>query len=125
MKQLKKMGWVGLALLLHTGLLQAQQGNSIVGRWQGTAQDKPMQMEIYLGSDGLYYGKRIDGQPTATLVLKGLRYQTATGQYKGKMTPPDANMDINVTITIMGNDRLQLVGKKFLLTKTFYLQRFK
>jgi uncharacterized cupredoxin-like copper-binding protein len=107
----------------------AQHANQITGISKTDDKSKDFQMEIYLAKDGTYYGKIINdnskSSKNGTLVLKKLSYNENSKNYKGSMTPPDTNITLNVTLTAENNDRLKLVARKFLMSKTMYLMRIK
>jgi Uncharacterized protein conserved in bacteria (DUF2147) len=116
-----------LGFLVGSHILWAQNANSILGKWKNLDAEKAMQMEIYLAQDGKYYGKIINdnSQPSknGNIALKALQYDAKKGTYKGTMSPPDAKTEINVTLSLQDNNKLKMVGKKFFMSKTFYLQR--
>jgi hypothetical protein len=107
----------------------AQAGNEIIGKWKAEEKDKNMQMEIYLAADGKYYSKIINDNSgkskNGSPVMKSLQYDAASKTYRGTMSPPDAGIEINVTVSLLTNDRIKIIGKKFILTKIFYLARIK
>lgn len=88
-----------------------------------------MESEFYLDSDGLYYGKIIKDQDKkgalGKTTFKKLKYDPKSKSFKGTMSPPDRDMEIDAIITFEGNDKLKVVAKKFLMTKTVYLIRIK
>jgi hypothetical protein len=108
--------------------VSAQDANTLTGKWKG--EDKPNNhVQFCLGDDGLYYGKLVfeDGKKEnlGKVMMKQLKYETATKTYKGTMTPPDKNIDLKVTLTFEGNDKIKVVAKKFFMTKTVYFIRIK
>jgi hypothetical protein len=117
-----------VALVLFTISVSAQTESTIIGKWKGD--EKPdMQSEFYLDKDGLYYGKIIkDVENKGTLgriILKKFKYDAKTNAFKGKMSPPDRDMELDATITFVNNDKLKIVAKKFIITKTIYFIRIK
>jgi uncharacterized protein (DUF2147 family) len=129
MKTPGKIAGCIVGILVNIMAANAQTGNTIVGKWKAEEDDKALQMEIYLAKDGRYYGKVINdnGQDSKNgkLVLKELKYNEQGKTYKGYMKVPDGNMELNVTLTLMSNDRLRMTGKKLIMSKTFYLLRIK
>ena len=85
------------------------------------------QIEFYQEKDGSFSGKVInDNSKNAKdgfLIFKELKYDEQSNTYKGQMMPPDAKLSINATLTFSGNNRLEVVGKKFFMTKVFHLAR--
>jgi uncharacterized protein (DUF2147 family) len=128
MTQLKKITGIILVFLLLASAGFAQTANSITGNWKNEEKDKPMEMEIYLAKDGSYYGKVINSSDPAkngTLTIKSLRYDEAAKKWKGSLQPPDMNMTLNVTVTMENANRLKMVARKLLMSKTIYLTRTK
>lgn len=116
-----------LCILLSQNTI-SQTGNEITGKWKAEEKDKDMQMEIYQAADGKYYGKVINSSThskNGSIVMKTLQYDAASKIYKGTMLPPDISTEINVSVSLLTNDRMKIVGKKFILTKTFFLARIK
>ncbi len=122
-----KIMFLWICFFMGSQVLYAQNVHAILGKWKNLDEGKAMQLEIYLGQDGYYYGKIINdnNQPSknGTIALKTLQYDAAMGSYKGAMQPPDSKMEINITATLLGNNKLKMVGKKLFMSKTFYLQR--
>lgn len=102
--------------------------NKIIGQWKGEKEPEK-RSEFYLAKDGFYYGKLIaDGDKTENkgkIIMKKLSYDAATKSYKGIMSPPDKDIELNVTISFVTNDRIKVVAKKFIISKTFYFIRIK
>ncbi len=112
-----------MALMLLSSGLTAQSAKSILGKWKGE-EDASRQIEFYQEKDGSFSGKVInDNGKNGTLIFKQLKYDEQSHTYKGQMMPPDAKLSINATLTFHENNRLEVVGKKFLLTKTFHFTR--
>lgn len=107
----------------------AQSARQITGKWKTDNESKNFQMEIYLAKDGNYCGVVINDNrqhsKNGTVVLEKLNYNSISNRYQGIMSPPEANISLNVTLTVENNDRLKLVAKKFLMSKTMYLTRIK
>ena len=104
-----------------------QKANQIIGIWKSDDGEKNMQMEIYLAKDGNYYGKVINDNSTpsknGSLVIKKLSYSTDTKSYKGTMEPPYMNVTLNVTVTLESANRLKILAKKLIMSKTIYFSR--
>jgi uncharacterized cupredoxin-like copper-binding protein len=122
-----KIMFLWICFFMGSQVLYAQNAHDILGKWKNLDEGKAMQMEIYLAQDGKYYGKIINdnNQPSknGTIALKALQYDAPTASYKGTMQPPDSKMEIQITATLVGNNKLKMVGKKLFMSKTFYLQR--
>jgi len=113
-----------VSLLINCHFVSAQM--MITGKWKG--EDQPdTHVEIYKASDGLFYGKLIyENGKTENLgkdMLKQLKFDKATNTYKGTMTPPDKELLLNVTLSLVDTDKIKLVARKLLLSKTMYFLR--
>ena len=120
-------------ILTTTALLvmlaaRAQSASAIIGQWKDE-KEPDRQMEFYLDKDGLYYAKIINSKRkemiNGQVLVKKLKYDEATKTFKGLMSPPDAKLELNVTISFSGQDKLKIVAKKFVMTKTLQLVRIK
>jgi Uncharacterized protein conserved in bacteria (DUF2147) len=115
-----------MALMLLSSGLSAQSAKTILGKWKGE-EDAARQIEFFQEKDGSFSGRVINDHSknakNGTLIFKQLKYDEQSHTYKGQMTPPDAKLSINATLTFHENNRLEVVGKKFLLTKTFHFTR--
>jgi hypothetical protein len=120
-------------ILTTTALLvmlaaRAQSASVIIGQWQDQ-KEPDRQMEFYLDKDGLYYAKIINSKKkemmNGQVLLKKLKYDQISKTFKGTMSPPDANLELNATVTIVTNDKLKIVAKKLVMSKTIQLIRIK
>jgi hypothetical protein len=116
------------ALALIALAASSQSASSIVGQWKDIEQPD-RQMEFYLDKDGLYYAKAVNDKSKETIngkvLVKKLRYDEATKTFKGLMSPPDAKLELAATISFIGHDKLKIVAKKWVMTKTLQLARIK
>lgn len=114
------------ALLLSLLAARAQTASAIEGQWKDE-KDPDRQMEFYLDKDGLYYAKVIHSKKkdvtNGQVLVKKLKYDEATQTFKGFMSPPDSNLELNATITFLAKDKIKIVAKKAILTKTLHLVR--
>jgi hypothetical protein len=113
-------------LILHVSTMYAAVPNSLIGKWKG--EDKPNNhTEFFVAKDGFYYGKLIyEGVETknlGNLIFKKVKFNSAKNNYQGKMCPPDANLEIDATISFITPNKLKIVLKKLLLSKTIYFVR--
>lgn len=117
------------AFLLGGTSAFCQTAGNITGNWKIEAKDKPAEMEIYLASGDAYYGKIINDNnnpsTNGTIILKELKYNKVSQSFKGTIRPPDADIELNVTVSIVDKDHLKMVAKKLLMSKTVYLTRIK
>ena len=126
MTQNAKRFMLTTALLLSLLAVRAQTASTIVGQWKDE-KEPDRQMEFYLDNDGLYYAKAIHSKTkdvtNGQVLVKKLKYDAVAKTFKGTMSPPDSNLELNATITFQSNDRIKLVAKKSFLTKTLHLVR--
>ncbi len=128
MTQQTKRIFFTTALLLGVLAARAQTAATIVGQWRD--EQKPeRQREFYQDKDGLYYSKVINSQSkdmlNGQLLVKKMKYDDATKTFTGMMSPPNAKLELDATITVLSNDKLRIVAKKLLISKTIYLVRLK
>ncbi len=116
------------ALLLSLLAVRAQTAATIAGQWKDE-KDPDRQMEFYLDKDGLYYAKVIHSKKkdvtNGQVLVKKLQYDESTHTFKGIMSPPDANLELKATVSFVTTDKLKIVAKKAILTKTLVLVRIK
>lgn len=115
-----------ILLQFFAALAPAQTAASIIGKWKG--EDKPNNhIAISLHPDGMYYGILVyeEGKTTnlGKKILNHLKYDAEKNIFKGTMSPPDANITLNITLSIVDNKKLKLTAKKLFLTKTLYFLR--
>jgi hypothetical protein len=105
-----------------------QTASSIIGQWKDE-KETDRQMEFFLDKDGLYYSKAINNKSKESInghvLVRKLQFDKTTKTFEGIMSPPDSDMDMNATISFIHKDKLKVVVKKFLMTKTMYLTRIK
>jgi hypothetical protein len=117
-----------IAIFVFGSILSfGQTASQIIGKWKSDEKEKDVQMEIYLAKDGNYYGKVINDNTTpcknGNLIIKKLSYTNEAKNYKGTMEPPGINTTLNVTVTLETANRLKVVAKKLLMSKTIYFSR--
>jgi hypothetical protein len=103
-----------VATILFSISISAQTEKNIIGKWKG--EDKQgMETEFYLDKDGLYYGKIIKDVDKkgvlGKIIFKKMKYDPKSKSFKGTMSPPDRDIEINAT--------------KFVMTKIVFLIRIK
>ena len=102
-----------------------QTTGSITGNWKFEKKDNPLEMEIYLAKDSTYYGKIINdtSKPSknGTIILKKLKYNKDSQNYKGTMHPHDAVIELDLTVIVIDKDRLKEIAKKLIISRTIYL----
>jgi hypothetical protein len=95
-----------------------QNMTDIEGKWR-SEDGKLKLMTIYKNANNFYYGKDENGE----LVLSKLEIDKSNHSFKGKMSPPDANIQLDATITIIDKNKLKVVASKYIMSKTMYLIR--
>jgi hypothetical protein len=115
-----------VTLLYFSTTISAQTSNTLLGKWQG-ADEPRRQLEIYLATDGFYYGKLIyDGGKTehiGKLILKKMSYIASSNSFTGTMSPPDTKMEADATVSFISIDQIRVSVKKLLMSKTIYFIR--
>ena len=105
-----------------------QKAKEIEGVWKSDDKKK-IEIQIYLASDGYYYGKIIQDQDNKNnvgkIILKELKYDNKNNSFSGIMLPPDKDIEANATITFENNKKIKVVAKKLLLSKTIYFTKVK
>jgi hypothetical protein len=126
---IKKVGFVVLIIISACVTGFTQTANQITGVWEADDKSKPLQVEIYLARDGNYYGKVVNDisapSKNGNLVIESLVYSETSKTYKGTLQPTESRMTLNATVTMEGINRLKMVAKKLLMSKTIYLTRIK
>ncbi len=117
-----------LAGLLCLLAVRAQTVSTIIGQWRD--QEEPdRQMEFYLDKDGLYYAKTINSKSkemvNGQVLIKQLKYNETTKTFLGIMSTPDNRLDLAASISIVNNNKLKIVARKLVMTKTIYLVRLR
>ncbi|WP_445908837.1 hypothetical protein [Yeosuana sp.] len=114
------------ALILLSSFTFKSDENDIVGLWHAKDENN-RKIEIYQDTEGLFQGKSVTNfsKEKSSRVLKDLKYDSKSNSYKGKMSPPDMDMTLDVTITVINKDELKLEAEKFLITKTMHFNRTK
>jgi len=107
-------------LLIGLQYYASGQEKTITGLWKDDGKEN-IKIEIYYAKDGAYYGRDADNKQK--VVLKKLVYDADKKQYKGTMHPPDANIELNATLTQISPDKIKITVRKLLLTKTMYISR--
>lgn len=109
-----------IILLFAATAIFAQSSSSITGKWKGKAK-RDLVIEIYQAPDGLFYGKNSQGK----IVLQQLQFDTKSNSYKGKMIPTSKDITLSVTLFPENSERIKLIGKNTMMTKTIYLTKIK
>ncbi len=117
-----------IVLLLFYLTSFGQDESTLLGKWKNET-DASKTSEFFKASDGFYYGKIVSdtGKPSnvGKLVLKKLKFDPKEKNFTGMMSPPDKKIELDITITFITADKIKVVGKKLLFSKTFYFSRIK
>jgi hypothetical protein len=115
-------------VLLSALAMYAQTAPAIMGHWRDE-KEPHRQMEFFLDANGLYHAKTINSKDkdmiNGQVLLKNLKYDEYTRAFKGLMSPPDANLELDATVIMINNNRLKISAKKWMMSKTIYLIRIK
>ena len=116
------------ATLLCVLIVNAQTPSIIIGNWKDE-KEPDRQMEFYLDKNGFYYAKIINSKrkemPNGKILIKELKYDELSNTFKGVMSPPDATLELSATVTMTTKDKLKIVAKKLVISKTIHLMRIK
>lgn len=91
------------------------QGNWFTKEWENTT------INIFLAKDGFWYGKIIKSdtkENIGKLLLNKLKFNKTKNALVGKLKRPNNRMMVNATLTLQAEDKLTIVGRKLLITKT-------
>lgn len=117
-----------IAAFFSSGVSFGQEAKSLIGLWRNETDEKKIS-EFFKESDGFYYGKiysdKVNPENVGKTVMKKLKFDRKDKNFVGVMSPPDKKIELEITITFITADRIKVVGKKFLFTKTFYFSRIK
>ena len=105
-----------------------QKAKEIEGVWKSDDKKK-IEIQIYLASDGYYYGKITQDQDNkdniGKIILKELKYDNKNNSFNGIMLPPEKDMEANAFITFQNTKKIKVVAKKLFLSKTIYFAKVK
>ncbi len=109
--------------LVNVLMAHAQNAEGkIAGDWYNEELDKST-INVYKSTDGLWYAKITkseDPDKVGKMLLSKVKYDATEKVHTGILTPPTNSMEINATITFTKDGKLKLVGKKLVMTKTYY-----
>ena len=125
---MKKIKLVVVLVISILGIFEVNASSnnndeSIIGKWKAVGEEGESIVEIYKAEDGYFYGKIIEATKKEAIgktILHKLRYDESNNEWKGKIESLKKKMKINVTVTLENPEKLKLVGKKMMFTKTFY-----
>jgi hypothetical protein len=114
-----------LILLANIQFLIAQtKETAIAGYWYEEDLDKST-IEVFKGSNGFWSAKILksaDAKKVNKVLFTDGVFNAKDVSYKATLTHPSTGMEIGTTMTIEAK-KLKIVGKKFVITKTFYWDR--
>lgn len=97
-----------------------------MGKWR-SIEDSGKQVEFFHGADNLYHGKVINSVnksiPNGHLLFKNGVYVPADHTIKGFLSSPGRSLEIDATIIFITQDKLKVIGRTFLITKTLFFDR--
>ena len=114
-----------ILLLSFTSTFAQSFTEKIVGEWDLNDADNSI-VTIYQDTDGFWYGKITETEVTASmnriLFSEGV-FNEKEQQLEGIITIPKREITVDTTIKFENDKKLEVVGSKFFLYKTFYWTR--
>ena len=125
MKRMMLIGFgVVIALLTFKAAAQTSTG-SITGTWYAEELDQSV-IEVVRLKDGNYEGviqSSSKEEYVGHKVIYDFEYDPEENHYTGTISSAARNIKLDGTLVLEEDGRLKLVGKKFVMTKTFYWDR--
>ncbi|MEM7658389.1 MAG: hypothetical protein AAF399_19840 [Bacteroidota bacterium] len=118
---------IGICFLLafvSPTILPAQPA-SLLGNW-GAPDLENSTIKVYEAEDGLIYGKIIASDEADWIdkvILKQVKYDATSESWKGEVYSLRMYFSVDVELSLLSEERLKLVGRRFLMKKTFYWTR--
>lgn len=110
-----------ISILFFTILSFSQNNvNDFKGNWF-TSEMNNTTISIFLLTDGFWYGKIIKSdteENIGKLLLNKMKFDKTKNVLEGKLNSPSNGMTVNATVSLDGDKKLKVVGKKLLITKT-------
>lgn len=97
----------------------------ISGNWYCEEMDKST-IQVYKEKDGYWYGKIAASDVKSNvgkIILDKFKFNPKENTMTGTMIRPSNGMEINATVSMESDTKLKVVGKKLIVTKTFYWVR--
>ena len=114
-----------IAIAFFLVAFSSSQDQVILGNWFSAEMNNAI-IEVYKGEDNRFYGKivKCDKEEwVGETILKKAVYDESKKRWKGEIYSLKRKMTISVNLTLTDDNKLKLVGKKFLFSKTFYWER--
>ena len=99
----------------------------ITGTWKAQEMENSA-IKIYKVKDGYFYGEIIDSDKKEwinEIILKKVKHYPNEKVWKGEIYNIERDATMAVTIDLLSENKLKLVGKKSFMTKTFYWTKLK
>lgn len=112
-------------LVITMSMAFTTQEKDILGNWKAVEMQNST-IKVYKAKDGNIYGKIIASNRKdwiGEIILKQVKYIADDEAWKGEVYNLERKMSVDVTITLLSQNKLKLVGTKFFMTKTFYWER--
>lgn len=114
-----------IKLLILISSVSNEQSPSISGKWFASEMDNST-IQFEIGDDGILIGKVIDSDVAEyigkTIFEKGI-YDDEKQTWEGTAYALKRNITIRGSLSLVDPNQLKLVGRKYFLTKTFYMIR--
>ena len=117
--------WLLISLTPIRSVYSPDTEATILGTWFAPDLDRST-IRVYRARNGLIYGKIIESANedwVGEIVLKEVRYDSQAETWKGEVYSLTMYFTVDVELTLLDADRLQVVGTRFLMSKTFYWER--
>ena len=112
-----------IGILFFTALSFSQNSaNDFQGNWL-TSEMENTTINIFLAKDGFWYGKIIKSdtkENIGKMLLNKMKFDKMKNVLEGKLIRPNNGMVVNATISLDGDKKLKMVGKKLFITKTVH-----
>ncbi|WP_297332968.1 hypothetical protein [Flavobacterium sp.] len=119
---MEKIKFLLILIFINCALFAQSSANAFKADWYASEMDNTT-ITIFQSSDGLWYGKIINSTNKENIgkyLLEKMRYNPSDKSLEGQLKNPENKMVVKATLTLEGNNKLKIVGKKLLFTKTVY-----
>lgn len=121
MKWTMLVTYISLMILNSKGFAQ-QHTSKISGIWYAEEMDQST-IKVYKAKNGFWYAKitqSAESKYVDKVIFEKGKYDTKNQTYAGTMIHPKNDLKIQAKISVVNDQKLKVVGRKMLITKTFY-----
>ncbi len=111
-----------LLLVAQTKVLAQTIESKISGTWYCEEMNMS-KISLYKKADGYWYAKITASDAKENIgktIIERAQYNAKDNALYGTLVRPGNGMQVNATITLESNNKIKIVGKKWMITKTFY-----